>query len=183
MRSRAKLDYEEVQRDVDAGTRARVGRACCREIGKLLVDAGLDRGAVNLPMPEQEIEPDGDGWRLVLRGPVPVEEYNAADFAADREAAAQIMLPAGSGCCGPCRRRRQDAVRRLRMAAAALRIDWPDGSRSVRCMAAAATRWNRAPPRSSTQAAEMMRGAGYTPSTVRCPSSRCTVPWRPRTPT
>lgn len=47
------------------------------EIGRLLLGRAIARGAITLPRPEQGLESDGDGWRLVLRGPVPVEEYNA----------------------------------------------------------------------------------------------------------
>ena len=69
VRSRAKLDYVGVQADADAGTLPE-SIALLPELGRLLIERGLDRGAINLPIPEQEVEPDGGGWRLVLRAPV-----------------------------------------------------------------------------------------------------------------
>jgi exoribonuclease R len=51
VRSRAKLVYEQVQSDVDAGQAAEPV-ALLPEIGKLLIERGLARGAMNLPRPE-----------------------------------------------------------------------------------------------------------------------------------
>ena len=47
------------------------------EVGALRIRQEVERGGISLPIPEQEIEPDGPGWRLVLRSQPPVEEYNA----------------------------------------------------------------------------------------------------------
>ena len=96
VRSRAKLDYATVQAEFDAGTAAEP-IALLPEIGALLTERGLDRGAINLPLPEQEIEPDGDGYRLVLRAPLPVEEHNAQISLLTGVAAAAIMLAGGVG--------------------------------------------------------------------------------------
>ena len=75
--SRAKLDYVGVQAAATAGTLPE-SIALLPELGRLLIERGLDRGAINLPIPEQEVERDGaDGWRLVLRSPMPAEDWNA----------------------------------------------------------------------------------------------------------
>ncbi|GAA1537929.1 RNB domain-containing ribonuclease [Dactylosporangium maewongense] len=161
VRSRAKLSYEQVQRDVDAG-RAHASISLLPEIGRLLTGKGLERGAINLPMPEQEIEPDGDGWRLAIRGPVPVEEYNAQISLLTGMAAAQIMLEHGIGLLRTMPPPEEEAVRRLRLAAKALRLDWPEGQGPGEVIAAL----DPMDPRAAAlidQAAEMMRGAGYTP--------------------
>ncbi|MEV4137423.1 RNB domain-containing ribonuclease [Dactylosporangium sp. NPDC049742] len=161
VRSRAKLSYEQVQRDVDAG-QAHASISLLPEIGRLLTGNGLRRGAINLPMPEQEIEPDGDGWRLAIRGPVPVEEYNAQISLLTGMAAAQIMLEHGIGLLRTMPPPEEEAVRRLRLAAKALRLDWPDGQGPGEVIAAL----DPMDPRAAAlidQAAEMMRGAGYTP--------------------
>ncbi|MFF5227064.1 RNB domain-containing ribonuclease [Dactylosporangium sp. NPDC000521] len=161
VRSRAKLSYEQVQRDVDAGT-VHPSIASLPEIGKLLVQKGLERGAINLPMPEQEIEPDGDGWRLAIRGPVPVEEYNAQISLLTGMAAAQIMLEHGVGLLRTMPPPEEEAVRKLRLAAKALRLEWPEGQGPGEVIAAL----DPMDPRAAAlidQAAEMMRGAGYTP--------------------
>ena len=56
-----------VQADVAAGTVADP-IALLPEIGKLLIERGLQRGAINLPIPAQEVEPVDGGWELMLRG-------------------------------------------------------------------------------------------------------------------
>ncbi|MEV0136601.1 RNB domain-containing ribonuclease [Dactylosporangium sp. NPDC050688] len=161
VRSRAKLNYAQVQRDVDAGT-PHPSVQLLPELGRLLMQRGLERGAVNLPMPEQEIEPDGDGWKLVIRGPVPVEEFNAQISLLTGMAAAQIMLKGGIGMLRTMPPPQEDAVRKLRLAAHALRLPWPDGAGPGGVIAAL----DPMDPKAAAlidQAAEMMRGAGYTP--------------------
>ena len=160
VRSRAKLDYLGVQSDVDAG-RAHESIALLPEIGKLLVARGLARGAINLPMPEQEIEPDGDGWRLTLRAPVPVEEYNAQISLLTGMAAAKLMLDGGVGLLRTMPSPAPETVARLRLAATALGVAWPDGASPGTVIAGL----DPSEPRAAAfvdQAAEMMRGAGYT---------------------
>jgi VacB/RNase II family 3'-5' exoribonuclease len=161
VRSRAKLNYEQVQRDVDAGA-AHPSIRLLPQIGRLLTKRGLERGAVNLPMPEQEIEPDGDGWRLTIRGPVPVEEFNAQISLLTGMAAARIMLEHKVGLLRTMPPPAEEAVRTLRLAAKALRIDWPAGLGPGGLIASL----DPMDPKAAAlidQAAEMMRGAGYTP--------------------
>ncbi|WP_433209226.1 RNB domain-containing ribonuclease [Dactylosporangium sp. CS-047395] len=161
VRSRAKLDYESVQRDADSG-RLHPSIALLPEVGKLLVARGLDRGAVNLPLPEQEVEPDGDGWRLTLRAPVEVEEYNAQISLLTGMSAAKIMLDGGVGLLRTMPPAPAETVEALRLAARALDVPWPDGATPGRVIAAL----DPSQPRAAAfldQAAEMMRGAGYTP--------------------
>jgi exoribonuclease R len=164
VRSRAKLDYVGVQRDVDAGTVADP-IALLPDIGRLLLARGLARGAINLPMPEQEIQRSADdhegGWRLVLRAPVPVEEYNAQISLLTGMTAADIMLRGGLGLLRTMPAAAPQAVERLRAAAKALRIDWPDGASVGQVVASV----DPGQPRAAAfldQAAELMRGAGYT---------------------
>ncbi|MFD0823526.1 ribonuclease catalytic domain-containing protein, partial [Micromonospora zhanjiangensis] len=130
VRSRAKLDYPGVQADADAG-RLPEPVALLPELGALLVERGLDRGAINLPLPEQDVEPDGDGWRLVLRAPLPVEDYNAQISLLTGMAAAEIMLEHRVGLLRTMPAPKPEAVQKLRLAAAGLGIDWPEGMASV----------------------------------------------------
>src|SRR2546423_122519 len=99
VRSRAKLNYAGVQADADRGALAEP-IALLPEIGALLVERGLARGAVNLPIPEQEVEPDGDGWKLLLRAPYPVENFNAQISLLTGMAAARLMLDGRVGLRG-----------------------------------------------------------------------------------
>src|SRR4029450_1594624 len=108
-------DYVGVQAAVDAG-RAPEPVALLPEIGTLLAHRAQDRGAVNLPLPEQDVEADGPGWRLVLRAPLPVEEQNAQISLLTGMAGARIMRDGGVGraggaCGGGARRRSASSVR------------------------------------------------------------------------
>jgi exoribonuclease R len=160
VRSRAKLDYAGVQAEIDAGT-AGAPYALLPELGALLARRAADRGAVNLPLPEQEVEPDGAGWRLVLRAPLPVEEHNAQISLLTGMAAADLMLAGGVGLLRTMPGPRPDAVERLHVAARSLGVPWPDGA-SVGTVVAAV---DPGDPRGAAfldQAAELLRGAAYT---------------------
>jgi exoribonuclease R len=159
VRSRAKLDYDRVQSDVDAGQPAEPV-ALLPEIGKLLIERGLARGAVNLPIPDQEVQRADDGWRLVLRAPLAVEEYNAQISLLTGMTAAQMMIDGRAGLLRTMPAPRPEAVAKLRAVAPALGVLWPDG---VQVGAVIAT-LDPADPRAAAfldQAVELMRGAGY----------------------
>ena len=160
VRSRAKLDYAGVQAEVDAGT-AGAPYALLPELGLLLAERAAERGAVNLPLPEQEVEPDGDGWRLVLRAPLAVEEHNAQISLLTGMAAAGLMLTGGLGLLRTMPGPRPEAVERLRAAAHSLGVVWPDGA----SVGAIVSKVDPGEPRGAAfldQAAELLRGAGYT---------------------
>lgn len=162
VRSRAKLNYAQVQSDVDAGTAAEP-IVLLPEIGKLLVERGLARGAINLPTLEQEVEPaPGGGWRLRLRAQPPVEEYNAQISLLTGVSAARIMLDGRLGLLRTMPAPRPEAVAKLRAAAPALGVTWPDGA-SVGTVIATLDPSEPGAAAFLDQAAELMRGAGYTP--------------------
>ncbi|MFI7427293.1 RNB domain-containing ribonuclease [Micromonospora sp. NPDC049836] len=160
VRSRAKLDYVGVQLAAEAG-RLPEPIALLPEIGALLTARGLRRGAVNLPLPEQDVESDGDGWRLVLRGPSPMEDHNAQISLLTGMAAADIMLAGRIGLLRTMPPPRPEAVQRLRQAAGPLGVHWPDGMPVGAVLAGL----DASQPRAAAfvdQAAELMRGAAYT---------------------
>ncbi|WBB79897.1 RNB domain-containing ribonuclease [Micromonospora sp. WMMD882] len=160
VRSRAKLDYAGVQADADAGRLAEP-IALLPELGALLTARGLRRGAINLPLPEQDVEPDGDGWRLVLRGPAPMEEHNAQISLLTGMAAADLMLAGRIGLLRAMPAPKPEAVARLRAVAVPLGVNWPDGLGVGEVLA----RLDPTRPRAAAfvdAAAELMRGAGYT---------------------
>jgi exoribonuclease R len=160
VRSRAKLDYAGVQAAVDADT-VPEPVALLPQLGMLLARRASDRGAVNLAMPEQEVEADGAGWRLVLRAPLQVEEYNAQISLLTGMAAARLMLDGGVGLLRTMPPPHPDAVGKLRAAAASLGVAWPrDAS-----LGAAVAAVDPGTPRGAAfldQAAELLRGAAYT---------------------
>ncbi|OLB74271.1 MAG: ribonuclease II [Actinobacteria bacterium 13_2_20CM_2_71_6] len=160
IRSRAKLNYAGVQADADRGT-LHASIEPLPELGALLVERGLARGASNLPIPEQEVEPDNGGWNLVLRAPEPVENFNAQISLLTGMAAARIMLDGKVGLLRTMPPPPPAAVDNLRAAAASLGIDWPDGASPGRVIASV----DAGDPRGAAfldHAAELMRGAGYT---------------------
>lgn len=162
IRSRAKLNYPAVQADVAKGSVAEP-IALLPELGKLLIERGLQRGAINLPIPAQEVEPteDGSGWRLVLQGPEPVEDFNAQISLLTGMAAARLMLDGKVGLLRTMPPPHPEAIVNLRKAAASLHIPWPDGAGPGRVIAAV----DAGDPRGAAfldHVAELMRGAGYT---------------------
>jgi len=164
VRSRAKLAYGQVQSDVDAG-RVAEPIALLPELGRLLTARAVERGAIDLPLPDQDVEPDehgeNGGWRLRLRTPVPVEEYNAQISLLTGMAAAQFMLAAGVGLLRTMPPAPPQATTRLRAAARALQVHWPEEE----SVGARLARLRPVGPRESAfveQAAELLRGAAYT---------------------
>ena len=141
-----------VQRRGRRGHRRRADTRCCPSWARCWPRRAADRGAVNLPLPEQEVERDGDGWRLVLRAPLPVEEHNAQISLLTGMAAARLMLAGGVGLlrtmpapqaggggrsCGP--------------RPASLGVPWPDGRDGRARWWPRSTRPARAGRRSSTR--------------------------------
>jgi exoribonuclease R len=160
IRSRAKLDYSGVQQDFESGKLA-APIELLPEIGKLLVERSLARGAVNLPLPEQELEKTPQGYRLVLRAPLPLEEWNAQISLLTGCAAADLMLRGGVGLLRTMPPPAPQAREKLRQAATALAIDWPAGTSVGRVIATL----DPADPRAAAfidHTAETLRGAGYT---------------------
>jgi exoribonuclease R len=156
VRSRAKLNYPDV-----AAGKTDDAIALLPEIGKLLVERGLERGAINLPIPAQEVEPVDGGWELAFVAPLPTEEYNAQISLLTGAAAAQIMLDGGVGLLRTMPPPDPQAIHRLRVAAKSLGIPWPDGATPGRVIGAV----NGSDPRGGAfleHAAELLRGAGYT---------------------
>lgn len=160
VRSRAKLDYVGVQKAFETGTLPEP-IALLPEIGSLLARRAADRGAVNLPLPEQEVEKKGDGWELVLRAPLAVEEHNAQISLLTGMAAAEVMLGGRLGLLRTMPAPKPEAVATLRAAADSLGIAWPAGAPVGAVVAAV----DPGHPRGAAfleQAADLLRGAGYT---------------------
>jgi len=159
VRSRAKLGYSAAQADVAAGSLDEP-IALLPEIGALLIERGLARGAINLPIPSQEVEPVDGGWELVLRAPAPIEEFNAQISLLTGMAAAEIMIEGKLGLLRTMAAPTPEAIAKLKAAAGPLGIAWPDGASAGRVIGAV----NGSYPRGAAflgQAAELMRGAGY----------------------
>jgi exoribonuclease R len=125
VRSRAKLSYEGVQADLDAG-RAPGMIELLREVGELRLAREAARGGVSLPLPEQELVENGDGhWELEFRRLTPVETWNAQISLLTGMAAASLMVYARVGVLRTLPPADPRDVQRLHRTARALGIEWP----------------------------------------------------------
>jgi exoribonuclease R len=124
VRSRAKLSYDGVQRQIDAGT-ADGMFTLLGEVGRLRLEREAARGGVSLPLPEQEIVIDGDQWSLEFRKMLPVEEWNAQISLLTGMAAASMMVYARIGVLRTLPPPDGRDVQRLHRTARALDIEWP----------------------------------------------------------
>lgn len=136
VRSRARLDYDGVQDAIDAGT-ADPMWALVRAVGELRMARELRRGAVSLPLPEQEIHVgDGDGgngsssddWRLEYRARRAVEDWNEQLSLLTGMAAADLMVRHHVGLLRTLPEPPPHAIARLHRTARALGIPWPPTS-------------------------------------------------------
>lgn len=121
------------------------------------------RGAVNLPLPEQDVVASPDGRRLSLefRGPQPVEGWNAQISLMTGMAAADLMMYAQVGILRTLPPADPHSLRMLHRIAKAMGVDWaaemtyPDFIHSL----------DPANPRHAaivTASTAVLRGAGYT---------------------
>jgi exoribonuclease R len=124
VRSRAKLDYDGVQKLIDAGTSDPMW-AVLREIGELRRRREFSRGGVSLPLPEQEVSVADGQWTLAFRARLPVEDWNEQISLLTGMAAAHLMVQARVGILRTLPPPDPHALARLRVTARALAIDWP----------------------------------------------------------
>ena len=127
VKSRAKLNYPGVQKDLDAGT-ASGSLQLLREVGKLREQRELERGGVNLPIPDQEVVTSNHGWGLEFRAPLPVEGWNAQISLLTGMAAAHLMMYGEIGILRTLPESHDDLRRKLENTAKALGIAWPVGT-------------------------------------------------------
>jgi exoribonuclease R len=159
--SRARLDYAGVQADVDAG-RIHPAIAALPALGPLRRALAVQRGAIELELPEQEVVPAPDGaWTVVVRRRTPVEDWNAEISLLTGMSAARIMLDAGIGLLRTLPAAEPDAVAELRAVAHGLGVDWPATTTPAELLAGL--------PRDTSTAlalrraaSALLRGAGYT---------------------
>lgn len=160
VRSVAALDYPGVARDLEDGS-VHPSVEPLPALGGLRRDLAVQRGALELQLPEQHIAPDEHGWRLGVRRRTDVEAWNAEIAQLTGMCAAQLMLHAGIGVLRTLPSPAEDELRALRQSAAALGLDWPDGAAPPIAPADSDTpdplRWAL-----MADLARLLRGAGYT---------------------
>ncbi|MHC5904532.1 RNB domain-containing ribonuclease [Streptomyces sp. S6] len=188
VRSRARLDYQGVQKQLDTGT-AEEPLTLLRTIGELREHLEAERGGISLNVPEQEIVERDDTYELTYRAPLPADGWNAQLSLLTGMAAADLMLSYGTGVLRTLPTAPDGAVGRLRRVAEALRIDWPHHvpySLLIRSL-------DPHDPRHAAflqECTSLLRGAGYTVfrdgslpaltthAAVAAPYAHCTAPLR-----
>ncbi|MBO1333190.1 RNB domain-containing ribonuclease [Streptomyces sp. VRA16 Mangrove soil] len=188
VRSRAKLDYEGVQKAIDDGS-AEEPVALLSDIGKLREALEVERGGISLNVPEQEIVTSDGGYEPAYRCPLPADSWNAQISLLTGMAAADLMLASGNGVLRTLPVAPDGAVGRLHHTAKALHIDWPHHvpySALIRSL-------DPADPHHAAflqECTTLLRGAGYsvfsggtrpeitTHAAVAAPYTHCTAPLR-----
>lgn len=122
--NRAKLNYEGVQADFDAG-KPHPSIALLPEVGELRQQLEIDRGGVSLNLPDQEIVERDGTWELEFRSLVPVENWNAQISLLTGFAAAQIMLEGKVGILRTLPPAEDWSIRKLRRSVRQLGVEWP----------------------------------------------------------
>jgi exoribonuclease R len=160
VRSVARLDYDGVQADVAVG-RQHPSIAALPELGRLRREHAVARGAVELELPVQQIQPDGSGgWRLVLRQRQDVVVWNAEMSLLTGICAAEMMLEAQIGVLRTLPEPDRRVVAGLRRSAQALGVEWGRDQEPAQVLSHLDPRQPRAMAvfGASTR---LLRGAGY----------------------
>lgn len=161
VRSVAKLNYEEVQQDIDSGG-APESLMLLKEVGLKRIALERRRGGANLNMPEQEIVYDGERYFLMARPQLPVEDWNAQISLMTGMAAAQLMLDGKVGILRTMPQADEAAETRFRRQTEALGHPWADSltyGEYLRTLDATNPRHLAL----MHAAGSLFRGAGYTP--------------------
>lgn len=159
--SRAKLAYDAEQARLDAGI-PHPQIALLREVGLLRQQQEVQRGAVNLPSPAQEVRSEGDGGiALVYRTSQPVEEWNAQLSLMTGMAAARLMIDAGVGVLRTMPPPGAEDLARVRASARGLGIAWP-ADRSYPDVIRSLDPGNPQHAAFLDNVTVLLRGAGYT---------------------
>ncbi|MFC7429188.1 RNB domain-containing ribonuclease [Nocardia tengchongensis] len=175
VRSRARLDYQSVQADADAG-RLHPSIAALPEFGRLRIEAGIARGAITLRLPDQTVIRDAeqtgiDHWQLALEPRTAADDWNEQVSLLTGMCAARIMLdghdsngsgnPEQPGLLRTMPPPAPAAIASMRRTAAAVGVPWPPGESAGRMLAALDCNTPAALVLMS-EATGLLRGAAYT---------------------
>ncbi len=125
IRSVSQLSYEQAQAALDTDQPGDTLRLL-RLVGTARIELERARGGASLTIPSVEIEADGDGYRLVRRSPLPIEDWNAQISLMTGMAAAELMLGARVGLLRTMPPPEPATVTRFRRQTNALGHPWPD---------------------------------------------------------
>ena len=125
IRVRERFDYATVQSAFDAGDPPEP-ISLLRRFGETRIARGIERGALSVRLPEQEVVRVGDRWTIVSRPELPAERWNAEASLLAGMIGAEIMLDAGTGILRTLPPATEDATSTLRAVAARLGVDGAD---------------------------------------------------------
>jgi exoribonuclease R len=136
VRSRAQLAYPEALEHIEGGELFAKepfseSLLLLREVGELRLALERERGGVSLPIADQHVSQRTAlrlGYELVYEEPSLAEEWNAQLSLLAGHAAAERMLASGVGLLRTAPPPGRGDVSRLRIAAAALGLPWPEGT-------------------------------------------------------
>lgn len=160
VRSRARLNYADVQVDIDRGTAAPT-LMLLKEVGRLRHLVEIARGGVSLQLPEQEVEVESDTWVLRHRSGLPDEDWNAQISLMTGFSAASMMLEGGVGILRTLPPAEPGTIKTLRRVARSLGLPWPQRLGYAEFIQSL----NPALPQDQAMmmaAVRLFRGAGYT---------------------
>lgn len=127
VRSVARLDYDGVQADMDAG-RLHPSIALLPEVGELRAASSLRRHAINLRVPSvRVVELDDGRFELFIEPRQKMMDYNSEISLLTGMAAGNMMEEAGVGILRTLRPAGDEAEATFRCEARALGFDLPDG--------------------------------------------------------
>ncbi|MEO9327525.1 RNB domain-containing ribonuclease [Gordonia aurantiaca] len=159
IRSVARFDYAGVSADAAAG-RLHPSIEALPAFGDLRRQVALDRGAVELDLPDQQVSRTDSGWRLDLEPHTPADMWNSQLSLLTGICAGTIMAEAGIGLLRTLPPADPERVEELRAAADALGVHWPDGVSVGRFLAGLPNDQASTLALQST-ASGLMRGANY----------------------
>ncbi len=159
VRSVARFDYATVQAHSETGTLHPSIRSL-PEFGRLRAVAAIERGAIELRLPEQRVVRHGDGWKVEIQPRTDADDWNAEVSLLTGMCAARLMLDAGVGLLRTMPPPPGAAVESLRRTAGALGVPWSDG-RGVGEVLAALDPNTAASLVMMTEATTLLRGADY----------------------
>jgi len=160
VRTRQQLSYRRAQQLLVDNT-ADHPVALLREIGTLRQQREVERGAVSLALPSQEVVPRPDGtYGLAFDEALPIESWNAQISLLTGIAASRIMIDGGVGLLRTLPDPDERTIQRLRRTADALGVAWPPDMSYADCVRDLRP---DTPQRAAmlSQAARGLRGAGY----------------------
>lgn len=128
VRSRAQLDYAGAQLTIDRGE-AEGSLALLPEFGALRIEQERLRGGASLNMPDEEIVRGPNGYSIVRRFPLPIEQWNAQLSLLTGMAAGDMMIEGRIGVLRTMPAPGEDELDEFRRRVAALGTSWPSGVR------------------------------------------------------